>query len=150
MLNCFVFERCFPIELELKYVQISFRKREIEGSCNLKINFGQRVALPPGPPPPIRALPLDPNGGLGGPQTPGPMNLNFHQYSCSSYIKPLFICIIYHSPFADSRWAVVRYWQKLDTMSFCEIGPQSNLPINITKGSMPLQYNTYFPRILPI
>ena len=35
LLNCFVFESSFPNELELKYVQISFRKREKEGFSNL-------------------------------------------------------------------------------------------------------------------
>ena len=32
MLNCFEFESSFPIELELKYVQIRFRRRDREGS----------------------------------------------------------------------------------------------------------------------
>ena len=31
-----------------------------------------------------------------------------------------------------------------------EMGPQLKLPINVMKGSMPLQCNTYFPQILAI
>ena len=30
-----------------------------------------------------------------------------------------------------------------------EMGPELKLPINLMKGSMPLQYNTYFQQILP-
>ena len=30
-----------------------------------------------------------------------------------------------------------------------EMGPELKLPINLKKGSMPLQCNTYFPQILP-
>ena len=41
-------------------------------------------------------------------------------------------------------------WLFLETMSLCEIGPQSKLPINDKKGSMPLQYNIYFPKTLAI
>ena len=39
---------------------------------------------------------------------------------------------------------------ELETMSLREMGPQLKLPINVTKGSMPLQCNTYFPQILAI
>ena len=38
----------------------------------------------------------------------------------------------------------------LETMLLCEMGPQLKLPINVMKGSMPLQCNTYFPKILAI
>ena len=44
-----------------------------------------------------------------------------------------------------------------DIVSICnleaillEVGPQLKLPINLMKGSMPLQCNTYFPQILAI
>ena len=40
--------------------------------------------------------------------------------------------------------------QSLETMSLREIGPQLKLPINVTKGSMPLPCNIYFPKILAI
>ena len=42
------------------------------------------------------------------------------------------------------------YTLKLETMSLREMGPQLKLPINVTKGSVPLQCNTYFPKILAI
>ena len=35
-------------------------------------------------------------------------------------------------------------------MSLREMGPQLKLPINVTKGSMPLQCSTYFPQIFAI
>ena len=38
----------------------------------------------------------------------------------------------------------------LETMSLREMGPQLKLPINVTKGSMPLQCCTYFPQIFAI
>ena len=38
----------------------------------------------------------------------------------------------------------------LETMSLCEMGPHLKLPINVTKGSMPLHCNTYFPQIFAI
>ena len=37
-----------------------------------------------------------------------------------------------------------------ETMLLHEMGPQLKLPIKVTKGSMPLQCNTYFPQILAI
>ena len=40
--------------------------------------------------------------------------------------------------------------QQLETMSLREMGPQLKLPINVTKGSMPLQCSTYFPQIFAI
>ena len=43
-------------------------------------------------------------------------------------------------------WAVLH----IETMSLREMGPQLKLPINVKKGSMPLQCNTYFPQILAI
>ena len=42
------------------------------------------------------------------------------------------------------------YCRYLETMSLREIGPQLKLPINETKGSMPLQGNTYFPQVFAI
>ena len=42
-----------------------------------------------------------------------------------------------------NRTETTSYLQ-LETMSLLEMGPQLKLPINVTKGSMPLQYNTYF------
>ena len=38
----------------------------------------------------------------------------------------------------------------VETMSLREMGPQLKLPINVTKGSMPLQCSTYFPQIFAI
>ena len=38
----------------------------------------------------------------------------------------------------------------IEMMSLREMGPQLKLPINVTKGSMPLQCNTCFPKILAI
>ena len=38
----------------------------------------------------------------------------------------------------------------IETMSLREMGPQLKLPINVMKGSVPLQCNTYFPQILAI
>ena len=39
---------------------------------------------------------------------------------------------------------------QLEMMLLHETGPQLKLPFNATKRSMPLQYNTYFPKILAI
>ena len=39
---------------------------------------------------------------------------------------------------------------KVETMSLCEIGAQLKLPINVTKGSVPLQCNTYLPQVFAI
>ena len=39
---------------------------------------------------------------------------------------------------------------QLEMMLLHETGPQLKLPPNATKGSMPLQCNTYFPKILAI
>ena len=44
----------------------------------------------------------------------------------------------------------VRSAELLETMSLREMGPQLKLPNNVTKGSMLLQCNTYFPKILAI
>ena len=80
--------------MEPKYVQINFRRREIEGSWNFNIIFGLRFTTSPPPPSPHQGFALDPTGGLGGPRPPahlwsieiqadGPeINLNFHQYPC--------------------------------------------------------------------
>ena len=38
----------------------------------------------------------------------------------------------------------------LETMLLGEMGPQLKLPIDVTKGSLPLLCNTYFPKILAI
>ena len=36
----------------------------------------------------------------------------------------------------------------LETVLLCEMGPQLKLPIHVTKRSIPLQCNTYFPKLL--
>ena len=38
----------------------------------------------------------------------------------------------------------------IEMMLLREMRPQLKLPINVMKGSMPLQCNTYFPKILAI
>ena len=38
----------------------------------------------------------------------------------------------------------------VETMSLREMGPQLKLSINVMKGSLPLQCNTYFPKILAL
>ena len=41
-------------------------------------------------------------------------------------------------------------WFFIETMWLREICPQSKLPINVKRGSMALQCNTYFPKTLSI
>ena len=40
--------------------------------------------------------------------------------------------------------------RKIETMLLREMGPQLKLPIIVRKGSMPLQFNTDFPKIIAI
>ena len=47
--------------------------------------------------------------------------------------------------FSGGLYCSVTVLCKLETMLLHEMGPQLKLPINLTKGSMPLQCNTYFP-----
>ena len=57
-----------------------------------------------------------------------------------------FLAGLYYSVSALCKWTEL----SVETMSLCEMGPQLKLPINVTKGTMQLQCNSYFQKLLVI
>ena len=82
---------------------------------------------------------------------------SLRQKHAGSIVISLQVCYIYSEKILREnipRDHYSQYWglatTSLETMSLREMGPQLKLPINVMKGSMPLQCSTYFPQIFAI